>query len=74
MAKTGKSSSSALKKPQAAKSVPTQEEIARRAYEIYLERGGAPGHELEDWTRAERELLEKGRKPRRKAGPTLVAA
>ncbi|PYT69445.1 MAG: DUF2934 domain-containing protein [Acidobacteria bacterium] len=74
MSKTGKSSSSALKKPRAAKSDPTQEEIARRAYEIYLERGGAPGHELEDWTQAERELLEKSSKPRGKAGPTLVAA
>jgi hypothetical protein len=74
MSKTGKSSSSTLKKPRAAKSGPTQEEIARRAYEIYLERGGAPGHELEDWTQAERELLEKSSKPRGKAGPTLVAA
>ena len=56
MSKTAKSSSSARKKTRAANGVPTQEDIARRAYEIYLERGGAPGHELEDWTRAEREL------------------
>jgi hypothetical protein len=52
----------------------THEEIAMRAYQIYLERGGAPGNELEDWTRAERELLEKSDKLRRKAGPKLVAA
>jgi hypothetical protein len=45
-----------------------------RAYEIYLERGGAPGNALEDWTRAERELLEKSRKPRRKPAPKLIAA
>lgn len=32
------------------------EEIRRRAYEIYLERGGQPGHELDDWLQAEREL------------------
>ena len=38
---------------------PTQEEIARRAYEIYLERGQAPGHELENWLQAEKELSEK---------------
>jgi hypothetical protein len=32
------------------------EEIRRRAYEIYLERGGLPGRELEDWLQAEREF------------------
>jgi hypothetical protein len=32
------------------------EEIRRRAYEIYLERGKQPGRELEDWLQAEREL------------------
>jgi hypothetical protein len=31
-------------------------EIRRRAYEIYLERGGLPGRELEDWLQAEYEL------------------
>ena len=30
--------------------------IARRAYEIYLERGQIPGHAEEDWLQAEREL------------------
>ena len=35
---------------------PTHEEIRQRAYEIYLERGGRPGDELDDWLRAEREL------------------
>jgi Protein of unknown function (DUF2934) len=53
---------------------PTREEIALRAYQIYLERDGAPGSALEDWTRAERELLEKTSKPGRKLGPKLVAA
>lgn len=38
--------------PQAA----NEQEIRRRAYEIYLERGAQPGHELEDWLQAEREL------------------
>jgi Protein of unknown function (DUF2934) len=32
------------------------EEIRRRAYEIYRERGEQPGRELEDWLQAEREL------------------
>jgi Protein of unknown function (DUF2934) len=35
---------------------PSHEEIRRRAYEIYLERDGHPGDELDDWLRAEREL------------------
>jgi hypothetical protein len=33
-----------------------EEEIRNRAYEIYLQRGGQPGYELEDWLQAEREL------------------
>ena len=32
------------------------EEIRGRAYEIYLERGGQPGGEMDDWLQAEREL------------------
>lgn len=32
-------------------------EIRARAYEIYLERGGQPGHEVEDWLQAEREVI-----------------
>jgi hypothetical protein len=33
-----------------------EEEIRRRAYELFLERGGTPGHESEDWITAEREV------------------
>jgi len=33
------------------------EEVARRAYEIHLARGGGEGFAVEDWLRAERELL-----------------
>ena len=40
---------------------PTHEQIARRAYELYLERGERPGYEREDWLAAERELSEKFR-------------
>ncbi len=32
------------------------EEIRRRAYEIYLERGEQAGRDLDDWLQAEREL------------------
>jgi Protein of unknown function (DUF2934) len=33
-----------------------QEEIRRRAYELYEERGRADGHDVEDWLRAEAEI------------------
>jgi len=35
---------------------PTQEEIALRAYHIYLERGGDDGNPEDDWLQAESEL------------------
>jgi len=35
---------------------PTHDQIKHRAYQIYIERGARPGHELDDWLRAEREL------------------
>lgn len=35
---------------------PTREAIARRAFEIYLERGRGEGQDVEDWLQAEREL------------------
>jgi hypothetical protein len=34
----------------------TEHDIARRAYDLYLARGCTPGHQLEDWLQAEREL------------------
>jgi len=30
--------------------------IARRAYEIYVQRGGENGKDVEDWLRAEKEV------------------
>ena len=35
---------------------PTIEEIRQRAHQIFLERRGTPGSELDDWLRAEQEL------------------
>jgi hypothetical protein len=40
----------------AAKSLPSREEIAKRAYELYLARGGEHGRDAEDWAQAESEL------------------
>ena len=34
-----------------------EEEIRRRAYQLYEERGCTPGHENDDWLVAEREIL-----------------
>lgn len=36
--------------------IPTQDEIARRAYEIFKSRNGRPGDPVADWLQAEREL------------------
>jgi len=36
-------------------------EVARRAYELYEQRGGADGHDVDDWLLAERELGLAGR-------------
>jgi Protein of unknown function (DUF2934) len=33
-----------------------KEDIAHRAYELYVRRGGQPGKDVEDWVRAEKEL------------------
>jgi hypothetical protein len=35
---------------------PTQEQIAKRAYELFLQRGSVSGYELDDWLQAEAEL------------------
>jgi hypothetical protein len=38
-----------------------QKKIALRAYELYLQRGGMNGHEVEDWLEAEREIIQEER-------------
>ncbi len=35
---------------------PTKTQIEARAYELYLQRGGENGHDIEDWLTAEKEL------------------
>jgi len=34
----------------------THSDVARRAYDLYLARGCAHGHDVDDWLQAEREL------------------
>ncbi|GMT99673.1 hypothetical protein KH5H1_37930 [Corallococcus caeni] len=42
--------------PTSKTAAPTQEQIARRAYEIFQARGGTHGNPEHDWHQAEREL------------------
>ena len=67
-----------VQKPRSPGNPPTPEEIALRAYYIYLQRAGAPGDEIADWVQAERELIrelaEDGSKTKRKASVKSIAA
>jgi Protein of unknown function (DUF2934) len=33
-----------------------QQKIQQRAYDLFLQRGGQPGHAMEDWVKAEKEI------------------
>ena len=35
---------------------PTEEQIRQRAYEIFLQHGSQPGHDVDNWLQAEYEL------------------
>jgi len=48
------------------------EEIELCAYQIYIERGGAHGQDVEDWVQAERELVEKYGNPVQRAKAVAV--
>ena len=39
------------------RTLPTETDIASRAYELFLQRGGGHGRDLDDWLLARRELL-----------------
>ena len=56
MATTKNGSSAKITNSQANRKPLGPEDIALRAYQIYLERGAHAGQELDDWLRAEREL------------------
>ena len=74
MPKTKASSPTKTKTPRVAKTKPSPEEIALRAYHIYLERDGAPGNPHADWLRAEAELVAKPKKAARKSKVVSIAA
>lgn len=54
--KTTKGKEVRTKKTGKTRKIISDEDIRRRAFEIYLEKGGSSYNELEDWFRAEREL------------------
>ena len=59
----------------AATAKPTYEEIALRAYHIYIERGSTPGDPMQDWLQAEQELTASPTKTtRRKTKIVSIAA
>jgi Protein of unknown function (DUF2934) len=74
MSKTKEAPAPKSKKVAAQKSKPTQDQIAARAYEIYLERGATPGDPMQDWLRAERELAAPAKKTRSKSKVITFAA
>ena len=53
---------------------PGQDEIARRAYELFLQRGSVPGHETDDWLQAEAELSARGGESEREETPAPTPA
>lgn len=69
-----KSAASGAKKIRKPKPQPTHDEIAVRAYQIYQERGYTPGDPMQDWLRAEQELLAASQKPGRKSKIVSIAA
>ncbi len=49
-------SSPAAAGPGSPKTPPTRGQIQKRAYELYLAGGSLPGHDMDYWLQAEREL------------------
>jgi hypothetical protein len=54
---TGRAKEYSIATP-AIETLPFEERIRRRAYELYVERGNESGSEIEDWLQAEDELLQ----------------
>jgi len=47
----------AKKDSPASSGAPLEQQIRARAYELYLQRGGEERHAVEDWLRAEEEII-----------------
>ena len=57
MATGGRALQKSFPKEQKTEVLSLQQRIRNRAYEIYLQRGGQDGSELDDWLQAEQEIL-----------------
>jgi len=49
------------------------EMVRRKAFEFYEARGGEHGHDLEDWFRAEREVIDSAEEQGRATQPARVS-
>jgi Protein of unknown function (DUF2934) len=58
--------------PQTSEGRPTHDEIELRAYQLYVERGGGDGNDVEDWLQAERELVAKHERTSQRAKAVAV--
>jgi len=47
----------------------SREELEKRAYELYLQRGAEHGHDQEDWLAAETQLAEESNRDRETVEP-----
>ena len=77
MPKKSATESSKPRQSSAAPTAPTHDDIALRAYHIFLQRRGAPGNPFDDWKLAEQQLVaEASAKPksRRKSKVVSIAA
>jgi hypothetical protein len=51
----------AIPKKNKPEALPLEEQIRQRAFEIYLQRGGQDGSDLDDWQQAEAEFRSHGK-------------
>ena len=56
------------------KRIPSREDIARRAFQLYMARGCQHGQDLDDWLAAEKELNESGKRASRAVSVSRKAA
>lgn len=47
--------------------IPDEDRIRQKAYDLYLQRGCLGGYELDDWLKAEEEIVRQGEQPVAKA-------
>jgi len=51
-----------------------KQKVAKRAFELFLARGGQHGYHMEDWLKAEREILGNGAPVKKAEKPKAAVA